>query len=199
MTTIYFIRHAEPDYTIHDDMERPLTAEGEKSCSKVTKYLKDKKIDQIYSSPYKRAVDTVRDFSKASGLMIKTIYDLRERAVDSGWIENFSEFVHNQWGNFDYKLGGGESLREVEIRSIPTLEALLRQYPGENIVIGSHGTAISTILHYYDNAYGVENFNLIRNIMPFVAKLEFEGVACRSIVVLDILGSTEKKLYEKIF
>jgi 2,3-bisphosphoglycerate-dependent phosphoglycerate mutase len=198
MATIYFIRHAEPDYRIHNDMERPLTEEGKRSCSKVTEYLMDKKITKLFSSPYKRAIDTVQDFAKVSGLTIEAVCDLRERAVEEGWIENFSEFVHNQWKDFDYKLKGGESLREVEARCIPALEAILREKPEENIVIGSHGTAISTIIHYYDQAYGVEHFNLIRSIMPFVAKLKFDHTDCKSIEILNIMGNNEQKIYEKI-
>lgn len=197
MTTIYLIRHAEPDYTIHDDMERPLTVAGMKSCSRVTEYLMNKRITKVYSSPYKRAMDTVRAFAKEQGHMIEEVYDLRERAIDHGWIENFSEFVHNQWKNFDYKLEGGESLREVESRCIKALMAITKKHPQENIVIGSHGTVISTVIHYYDPNYGVANFNQIRNIMPFVAKLEFDDRGCHSIEITDIMGDEEKKLYER--
>lgn len=28
MTNVYFVRHAEPDYTNYDDMERALTQKG---------------------------------------------------------------------------------------------------------------------------------------------------------------------------
>ena len=197
MTIVYFIRHAEPDFNIHDDMERPLTEEGRKSCSKVTRYLLDKNITRIFSSPYKRAVDTVSDFAHATGLKVEAIYDLRERTVNDGWIENFSAFVHNQWKDFNYKLKGGESLHEVQARCIPALESILKEVTEGNIVIGSHGTAISTIIHYYDNSYGVEHFNRIRNRMPFVARLTFDHTVCRSIQILDILGGEEVKLYEK--
>lgn len=198
MATIYLIRHAEPDYRIHNDMERPLTEEGKRSCSKVTEYLMDKKITQVFSSPYKRAIDTVQDFAKVNGLTIEAVYDLRERAVDEGWIENFTEFVHSQWKDFDYKLKGGESLREVEVRCIPAMEMILRKHPEENMVIGSHGTAISTMIHYYDQEYGVEHFNLIRSIMPFVAKLKFDQTDCKSIEILNIMGNKEQQIYEKI-
>lgn len=198
MTTVYLIRHAQPDYKIHDDMERPLTEEGKKSCSKVTEYLLDKKITKVYSSPYKRAIATVQDFAIIGGYMVESVYDLRERTVDEGWIDNFSEFVHNQWKDFDYKLEGGESLREVQSRCIRALESIITEHPKDNIVIGSHGTAISAIIHYYDHQYGIENFNRIRNIMPFVARLEFENVVCKSINIIDILGDTEQRIYDKM-
>jgi 2,3-bisphosphoglycerate-dependent phosphoglycerate mutase len=199
MTTIYLIRHAQPDYTIHNDMERPLTEEGKISCNKVTEYLLDKKITKVYSSPYKRAMDTVKDFAIATGHSIEAIYDIRERTVDEGWIDNFSEFVHNQWKDFNYKLEGGECLKEVQLRCIRALEVIITEHPEGNIVIGSHGTAISAIIHYYDQEYGIDHFNRIRNIMPFVARLEFEHTTCKSIEIIDIMGNEEQRIYDKMF
>jgi 2,3-bisphosphoglycerate-dependent phosphoglycerate mutase len=199
MTTIYLIRHAQPDFTVHNDMERPLTDEGRRSCQWVASYLQKKQIQRIFSSPYRRAVDTVLPFADESHLDIQTVDDLRERAVDSVWIENFSEFVHRQWSDFEYKLGGGESLREVQDRCVRALEAILAENQDKNIAIGCHGTAISVVLHYYDESYGVEHFNLIRDIMPFAAKLTFENIKCRSIEVIDIRRGGERKLYEKSF
>jgi len=31
-------------------------------------------------------------------------------------------------------------------------------YEGKNIVIGTHGTALSTIINYYDSTYGYDDF-----------------------------------------
>jgi len=47
MTTIYFIRHAEPDTSVIDDRIRPLTAKGHTDCALVTDYFSDKVIDAI--------------------------------------------------------------------------------------------------------------------------------------------------------
>lgn len=195
MTTIYLIRHSEPDYTVHDDLQRPLTVKGRENCKKVTSYLMDKQIDIVLSSPYIRAVDTVRDFADTNNMQIHTIYKLRERAVDATWIENFSEFVELQWKDFSYHLNGGECLREVQNRCIEAIHDLLENQNNKNIVIGSHGTAISAIINYYDKAYGLEHFNKIKGIMPFAAKMNFDGQECRSIEMIDILGDTEKVIY----
>ena len=64
MTTIYFVRHAEPNYNNHDDMSRELTHKGLKDRVLVTDFLADKQIDVVLSSPYKRAVDTVKEFAE---------------------------------------------------------------------------------------------------------------------------------------
>lgn len=68
MTTIYFIRHAEPNYDNHDDMTRELSEKGLKDRALVTEFLRDKEIDAVLSSPFKRAVDTVGEFAKQQGV-----------------------------------------------------------------------------------------------------------------------------------
>ena len=55
----------------------------------VTKFLVDKHIDVVLSSPYKRAIDTVKDFADSYCKEINIIYDFRERKVESDWIEDF--------------------------------------------------------------------------------------------------------------
>ena len=48
------------------------------------------------------------------------------------------------------------------------------KYQGKNIIIGSHGTALSTIINYYDNAFGYEDFAKIKSKMPWIVEFEFD-------------------------
>lgn len=57
--TVYLIRHAEPNYDNHNDVERELTAKGLQDCQLVLDYFKDIAIDRIYASPFKRALQIV--------------------------------------------------------------------------------------------------------------------------------------------
>ena len=47
MTKVYFIRHAEPNYSNHDDLLRELTPKGMEDRKIVTEYLSNKKIDTV--------------------------------------------------------------------------------------------------------------------------------------------------------
>lgn len=178
MTTVYFVRHAEPDYNNHDDASRELTSKGLKDRKLVTDFLLDKNIDIILSSPYKRAIDTVSHFAKTVNLDIGIIEDFKERRVDSEWIADFAAFSKKQWENFNYKLSDGETLKEVQSRNIRALNCVLESYNGKNIVIGSHGTALSTIINYYDKSFCYKDFERIRNLMPWVVKFTFKDNAC---------------------
>ena len=181
MTTVYFVRHAQPDYSNHDDMSRELTQKGKRDCKLVTRFLKDKDVDVIFSSPFKRAVDTILDFSKTRGLEIHIENDFRERKVDSVWVEDFKAFSERQWQDFDYKLTDGETLREVQTRNIGALNRVLSEYRDKTIVIGTHGTALSTIINYYNKNFGYAEFEKIKGLMPWIVKATFENTVCTEI------------------
>ncbi len=186
MTKVYFVRHAEPNYNNRDDMSRELTAKGMADRELVTQFLSDKNIDAVLSSPYKRAVDTVAHFADSKGLTIEIIDDFRERKVDSVWVEDFTAFSKAQWTDFDYKLSDGESLNEVQNRNISALNGILEKYKGKSIAIGTHGTALSTIINYYDNSFGYEDFERIRTVMPWIVEFAFQNEKCISIKYLDL-------------
>ena len=174
MTKVFFVRHAEPNYSNHNDALRELSSKGMEDRKLVTKFLADKHIDVVLSSPFKRAVDTVKDFADSYGFEIEMIHDFRERKVESGWIEDFATFAKMQWSDFAYKLSDGECLQEVQTRNISALQQVIYKYAGKNIVVGSHGTALSTIINYYDHSFGYNDFEKIKNVMPWIVEFVFD-------------------------
>lgn len=189
MTEIYFVRHAQPNCCNHDDMSRELTEKGLSDRRLVTEFLADKNISAVLSSPFKRAVDTVKELADIKKLPVITVDDFRERKIDNIWIEDFNGFCKSQWSDFDYKLSDGESLREVQRRNIAELEKVLREYSGKSIVIGTHGTALSTIVNYYDSGFGYEQFLEIKGLMPWLVCMRFDGT---SLVDIETINLFEK-------
>ena len=189
MTTLYFVRHAEPNYNNHDDLTRELTENGLRDRHKAARWLADKNATLVLSSPYKRSVDTVQPIADAIGQKeIETYYDLRERTVCDEWLYCFDEYAKNQWSDFTYKLEGGECLGEVQARNVAAINEIVKKYAGHNIAIGSHGTALSTIIHYYtDGKWNFDDFQRIKKVMPFIVKLVFEGENCISCEVFEEL------------
>ncbi|MCM1543326.1 MAG: histidine phosphatase family protein [Blautia sp.] len=178
MTTVYFVRHAESDYANHNELSRELTEKGLEDSRLVTNFLSDRKIDMVFSSPYKRALDTIRNFADLAGLEIHIENDFRERKAGSGWMEDYTSFCRAQWMDFHYKLPDGESLQEVQTRNITALNRLLDEYGNRTIVIGTHGTALSTIINFYDRQFGWSDFEKIRGLMPWVVKITFDRDVC---------------------
>lgn len=174
MNKIYFVRHAKPDFSVHDDLTRPLTDKGIIDSKNICEFLKEKSINKIYSSPYKRAIDTIKELAQNLNIKIEVVDDFRERKISNIWIEDFNKFSKSQWENFEYKLNDGESLNEVQSRNIKALHKILNENSNQNIVIGTHGTALSTIINYYDKTFDYLSFTKIKDIMPFIICMEFE-------------------------
>lgn len=188
MTKIFYVRHAEPNYHNHDDATRELSPKGMLDRKLVTQFLLDKEIDIAVSSPFKRAIDTIQEFTDLADLEIEIIEEFRERKVDSVWIDDFESFTRNQWRDFSFKLSDGECLQEVQKRNIAALLRLIEKYRGKNIVIGGHGTALSTILNYYDASFGYKSFANMKEKMPWIVELHFDNADnCCSIYKHDLL------------
>jgi 2,3-bisphosphoglycerate-dependent phosphoglycerate mutase len=187
VTTVYFIRHADSDRNIHDDRSRPLTEKGLTDCCLVTNFLKDKKIDIILSSPYKRTVDTIREFAGSINQEIEIIEDFREREIGT-WVEDITSFTEKQWADFSYKLDfpNSESLAEVQRRNISALNKIIKRNIGRNIVIGTHGNALAAILKFFDVSYSYDDFKAVSMLMPWAVKMEFDKTDYKNYEVIDL-------------
>ena len=196
MTTVFFVRHAEADNINSDGRNRPLTEKGMNDRALVTEFLQNKNIDAIFSSPYKRAVDTVADFAEKHDFTIELIEDFREHYIGAwrkhnvgSWITDFGDLIsvyEKQWADFSYKYPGGESLAEVQGRNISALNDLLSRYKDKNIVIGTHGAALSTIINYFDKTYVCENFMAIIDLTPWIVRMDFNENGCIGMVKIDL-------------
>ena len=188
MTGIYFVRHCQSDHTKSgDECLRPLTKEGLDDSHAVLHYLKDKNIDVFISSPYKRSYDTIAKAAEYYYLQIKTDERLRERK--SGKNGNTFELFKKRWVDKNYAEPDGESLYSVQKRNIEALKEIIEIYRDKNIVIGTHGTALSTILNYYNPAFDCDSFMRIIDYMPYIVKLEFDGA--------QYAGMTEELIIKK--
>ena len=194
MTSIYFVRHAEPNFNNHDDMTRELSPKGMEDRKLVTHFLADKSVDVMLSSPFKRAVDTIKDFAEIYGHKIEIIDDFRERSVGNCWIEDFNSFRKRQWEDFDFKLADGEALNEVQQRNVSALNNVLQQYSNKTIVIGSHGTALSTIINYYYPSFQFAEFEKINMLMPWIVHFMFEGKQCTRIEQYDLFEGNRNEI-----
>ena len=169
-TTVIFVRHAQARYG-EDDRIRPLTEEGLIDRQVVVDTLKDRHIDCFLCSPYRRSIETIQTTADYFGMPIITDERFRERKVgtwNDGWLEK-------RWNDFTCAEEDGENLQSVQTRNIEALKEALSVYSGETIVIGTHGTALSTILNYYDRSFGVNDFLRIVSWMPYIVEMSFVG------------------------
>lgn len=177
LTVIYFIRHAQSDISIKENRNRPLTNKGKKDADKLKNIFREININSIISSPYVRSIQTIMPLSEMKNIQIELYEDLREKK-SSVWfdrIEEFQEYVKKQWSDFNYSMNQDETLNEVQRRNINVLFNILNTKTGKTVLIGTHGTALCTILNYFDKKYGYEYFLEIAGKMPHIVKITFEN------------------------
>lgn len=174
MTQLYFIRHAQSDVSHPGgDRERPLTALGLEDRRKAAERLVDTGISVIISSPYLRAVQTVTPLAELLGLDIITDERLRERKGSP--TSHGVEAVRRRWADFSYNEDGGENLADVQARNIAALRDILTAYANKAVAVGTHGTALSTILNFFDTSFTADGFIRLWHWMPYVIRLDFDG------------------------
>ncbi len=187
MTKIYFVRHSEPDKTVMDDRNRPLSEAGHEGTVFVYETLKDKGIDVAICSPYKRSIDTIKQLTDALGISIQTDERFRER--ESGAKGQGLRKHPERWKVTEWKSNWGESIQDVKRRNVEALLEVLDRYEGHNIVLGTHGTAFSTILDYLSPAYGYDDFIRMMDWMPNIVEIVFDG---KEVVEIKEIGHIEK-------
>ena len=80
-----------------------------------------------------------------------------------------------RWEDFAFAEADGEPIGDVQKRNIEALNEILQKYADKNIVIGTHGTALSSIFNYYDPGFNGKSFMKIIDFMPYIVKTEFAG------------------------
>ncbi|MEC2919184.1 histidine phosphatase family protein [Bacillus tropicus] len=172
MTTIYFVRHAHSTYT-KEERERPLSEKGHLDAENVTRLLKDKHIDVVISSPYKRAIQTVQGIANTYHVSIEIEEDLRERLLSSEPVADFNDAIENVWEDWSFANEGGESNDVAQRRAVICLQNILKKYEDKNIVIGTHGNIMVLLMNYFDSKYDFQFWKTIR--MPDIFKLNFHN------------------------
>jgi len=150
MVKIILIRHGETDWNkeqiFRGRIDVALNEVGLAQARAVQKFLKDVQISAIYSSPLSRALETARVVGEGRNCEVK---------IEEGFIDiNFGRWqgISHQKVKEEYKelyemwlnkpqmvtFPEGESLEEVQRRSMKALEKVIKKHPEETLAIISH-------------------------------------------------------------
>lgn len=79
------IRHAESLFVFGQERTRKLSKQGEIDANKVAALMNNKEIDLIISSPYIRAIQTIKGIADVKGLEVKVLEELKERQLKGAY------------------------------------------------------------------------------------------------------------------
>lgn len=155
---IILLRHGETDWNFqqkyqgHRDI--PLNARGREQAQKVARTIIDENIEAVYSSDLSRARETAEII--AGYFELPVIIDPRLREFSFGEWEGktFNEVYHeypveyHDWyeNTMDFKVPGGESMRQLLERVWLALRDISRRHSGTVLVV-AHGGVLRAVLY----------------------------------------------------
>ena len=170
-TTIYLVRHAHAEW--REDAERPLSNEGLRAAGRVADYLAKRPIVAVYTSPSRRAIETVEPLANRLGLRADVTPDLRERALPVVRRDEFDALVARAWRSPGDAPSGGESNAAAQARGVAVLRTAVMRHVGTHVVLGTHGNLLALVLNGLDERFGYEFWR--RLSFPDIYQLVFDG------------------------
>lgn len=150
---LILVRHGLPlrREVVEGPADPELSSDGHDQSTRLANYLAPEKIEAIYSSPMKRAVQTAEPLAKITGLPISIVDDVAEFDRLSNEyipIEELRAANDERW----HKLVAGEwesdsdTIEGFKNRVISSFEMLISKHASQRIVVTCHGGVINQYL-----------------------------------------------------
>lgn len=169
MKKIYIVRHCEAE---GQEADATLTENGFEQALKLSEFFSDVPIDRIISSPYLRAIESIRPLAKRLDKEIEMDQRLTERILSSNEFSDWYEKLRATFQDFELMYEGGESSNEAMQRIVNVAKEMIRS-DADNTVIVTHGNLMSLLLNYYDKRFGLAAWNNLSNPDVFLLKVEY--------------------------
>lgn len=164
----YLIRHAKSS---GQPREAPLSDEGRAQADALIPVLQALEAGPIFSSPYRRAMDTLAPYANFSGQEMTTIEDLRERHLSPVPLPDWEEHIRASFKDPDHCAPGGESHRDL-MRRWTTALSHIAAAQGRP-VFATHGGMTAALFHDLDPSFGFDGWKSLSN--PDLYALTLKG------------------------
>ncbi|WP_105994037.1 histidine phosphatase family protein [Staphylococcus simulans] len=177
--TLYLIRHGQTlfnkKHQIQGASDSPLTELGKQQAAKAKLYFDQLNLTDyaLFSSTQERASDTLEIlFPDEPYTRLKGI-----KEWNYGLFEGESELLNPPHPNGVVDLGdffaayGGETVEEVQTRTVKTLHQVVKETPHQNVVAASHGDILFLFAHH---CLPVEAVKQIKITNCCILKFEYE-------------------------
>jgi 2,3-bisphosphoglycerate-dependent phosphoglycerate mutase len=157
--TLYLIRHCQATGQAPD---APLTPTGAQQAVALAAALAPFAIEQIVSSPYMRATQSVTPLAELLDLPIRTDARLVERVLSGAPIDDWVNALRATFDDVELAFPGGETSRAASERAVAAINEALA-HGARVLAIASHGNLLSLVLRHFDPALGFAEWQAMRN------------------------------------
>ena|SRR5687768_5545061 len=173
MTTLFLVRHAHADWNSDDG--RSLSEQGRASAALLGDLLGRSPIGAIYSSPARRALETIEPLGRRLRLEPVIVGDLRERELVVAPGMDFDTAVQAAWLAPAMAGFGSESNDAAQARGLAAIRRIRDEQAGRHTVVATHGNLLALILNGLKPAFAFEFWR--RLTFPDVYELRFQKAA----------------------
>lgn len=150
MTSIYLVRHGQTAWNREEifrgKTDIPLDDTGRRQAELAAKYFEGMKIHRIYSSPLSRARETAQKIAQPHNLKVEPLEGIIDLSFGN-WeghshqeIRKTDQEIYRLWREEPHRvrLPGGESLDDVRVRAMASLQEVIQNHTGKTLVLVSH-------------------------------------------------------------
>lgn len=167
MPELILLRHGQSQWNLENRftgwVDVPLSEKGETEARAAGEKLRGHRIDVVFTSVLKRAIDTATLALDAAG--VKDVPIVRDAALNErmyGDLQGLNkaesaqkwgaEQVHQWRRSYDVRPPGGESLADTAARAIPYWESriLPEVRAGKNVLVAAHGNSLRALVMHLD-------------------------------------------------
>jgi broad specificity phosphatase PhoE len=157
MTELILARHGETEWNVgkifRGRADVNLDAVGVKQADLLGKYLGNCRLEAVYSSPLKRALDTATIVARYQKVGVHTAEDIIDldygewQSLSEQQVERLYPALLKEWHNSPHKarIPGGESLEDVRGRVIELVNDVLSRHQGR-ILLVSHRVVLKVLI-----------------------------------------------------
>ena len=173
MKTLYLVRHGKASLD-GDDLNRGLTPEGQEQANQLVPILSKQQPQPsvVYSSPYQRAILSIKPYADSIDAEIKTHIDLREKKIATEPVDDIVAVRMQMYADMKYRHSGGETGVEVQTRGMNIINKIIEEInDGESVLVASHGNFIGHVIKFFQPSFGYDDWKNMS--MPDLFRIDY--------------------------
>ncbi|UFU01232.1 histidine phosphatase family protein [Radiobacillus kanasensis] len=162
MKRLILIRHCNAEGQHKDS---PLTYDGIHQARHLATFLQEAgfSIDRILSSPYLRAIESIKPYAEQQMTSIEIDDRLKERILSEEPIDDWLDVLEQSFDNQDFRLPGGESSNDARERVRQLLDELQQDEEHSDIAVVTHGNLLAILLSEFQVDIGFNHWKGFTN------------------------------------